>query len=317
MINYNKPAKNDSTFSRFLALHYNMKETLPSLLNQVNVRNDQDPLNIRLGNPDLKGTLQHSAFVFCNISRSQPYRSISMDAGITLHQNSISQGYTYEPSTGVYTYRPMNVNGNWSTNLSFSIYSNLNKAGTLIYRLSASGNYSQNVDYAALAGSIASELSHVNNWNFNQQFSLDYRQKWSSISLWENVNYRHANQKEGTIDNVNTVNFNYGVSGRLQLLKQAWVSTSLSMFSKRGYNDPSLNRNELIWNASAETSLLKNKLSLKLQAVDLLRQLSNITVNINGQGRTETLYNTLPRYVMLHLTYKFQKYPKRGQQQEK
>lgn len=317
MINYNKPAKNDSTFSRFLALHYNMKETLPSLLNQVNVRNDQDPLNIRLGNPDLKGTLQHSAFVFCNISRSQPYRSISMDAGITLHQNSISQGYTYEPSTGVYTYRPMNVNGNWSTNLSFSIYSNLNKTGTLIYRLSASGNYSQNVDYAALAGSIASELSHVNNWNFNQQFSLDYRQKGSSISLWENVNYRHANQKEGTIDNANTVNFNYGVSGRLQLLKQAWVSTSLSMFSKRGYNDPSLNRNELIWNASAETSLLKNKLSLKLQAVDLLRQLSNITVNINGQGRTETLYNTLPRYVMLHLTYKFQKYPKRGQQQEK
>ncbi len=51
-------------------------------------------------------------------------------------------------------------------------------------------------------------------------------------------------------------------------------------------------------------------MSLKLEAYDLLHQLSNVVVGINGQGRTETVYNTLPRYVMLHLTYRFQKFPK-------
>ena len=33
--------------------------------------------------------------------------------------------------------------------------------------------------------------------------------------------------------------------------------------------------------------------------------------NINGQGRTETVYNTLPRFLMLHLNFKIQKYPKK------
>jgi len=312
-IDYDRPAKNDSSFKHILSFHYNMTETLPSLLNQVNVRNDKDPLNIRLGNPDLKGTVRHSVTAGYYARRNQPHFYCYVRTNVNVIRNSISQGYTYEPSTGVYTYRPLNVNGNWNASLDFNMYFNLNKKKTFSYSVSAGSNYLRNVDYAALAGSAGSELSHVNNWTLTQNHSLTYSQKGNYVSLQSNVNYRHANQKEGTIDNVNAINFSYGLTGRIQLLKQVWVITNLNMYSKRGYSDPSLNRDELIWNASAGVSLIKNKLVLNLQAFDLLHQLSNITVNINGQGRTETLYNTLPRYVMLHLTYKFQKYPKNKQ----
>ena len=82
------------------------------------------------------------------------------------------------------------------------------------------------------------------------------------------------------------------------MTKWASVSTDLRVHSKRGCNAPSLNRDELLWNANANCSLVKNQLSLKLEAYDLLHQLSNVVVGINGQGRTETVYNTLPRYVI-------------------
>jgi len=47
---------------------------------------------------------------------------------------------------------------------------------------------------------------------------------------------------------------------------------------------------------------------------DLLHQLSNTTYEVNAQGRTETMRNTLPRYLMLHVSYKFQKIPKNRKQ---
>lgn len=44
---------------------------------------------------------------------------------------------------------------------------------------------------------------------------------------------------------------------------------------------------------------------------DLLHQLSNTTYEVNARGRTETIHNTLPRYLMLHLTYNWSKMPKK------
>ena len=52
-------------------------------------------------------------------------------------------------------------------------------------------------------------------------------------------------------------------------------------------------------------------LTLALDGFDILGNLSNISQVLNSQGRTETYRNSLPRYVMLHLTYNWQKVPKK------
>ena len=49
----------------------------------------------------------------------------------------------------------------------------------------------------------------------------------------------------------------------------------------------------------------------RLEGFDLFRQLSSTNIVINGQGRAETIHNTLPRYVMLHLTYNWSRVPKK------
>jgi hypothetical protein len=56
---------------------------------------------------------------------------------------------------------------------------------------------------------------------------------------------------------------------------------------------------------------LKGKLIAKLTAYDLLKKLSTTSYNVNAQGRTETWYRSVPRYVMFTLAYRFNKQPEK------
>jgi hypothetical protein len=77
------------------------------------------------------------------------------------------------------------------------------------------------------------------------------------------------------------------------------------MFSKRGYYSELMNTDDLVWNAELSRSFLKDKLTLKLQAFDLLHQLSKVQYSVNAQGRTEIWNNCIPRYLMMTIGYRF------------
>ena len=83
------------------------------------------------------------------------------------------------------------------------------------------------------------------------------------------------------------------------------------MYSRRGYEESSMNTNELVWNASLSRPFMKGKLVVKVDAFDILNQLSNTRYVVNGQGRTETWQLCIPRYAMLKVAYKFNKNPKK------
>ena len=69
-----------------------------------------------------------------------------------------------------------------------------------------------------------------------------------------------------------------------------------------------MNTNNLVWNARLERTF--GKFTVMADGFDLLGKLSNVRKVINAQGRTETWYNTVPRYAMLHIMYKLHFKPK-------
>ena len=84
------------------------------------------------------------------------------------------------------------------------------------------------------------------------------------------------------------------------------LSTDLHQNSRRGYADRALNTNELVWNAQLSQSFLKGSpLSVSVQFYDLLRQQSNFSRSINAYQRTDTEYNSINSYAMLHVVYRF------------
>ena len=54
----------------------------------------------------------------------------------------------------------------------------------------------------------------------------------------------------------------------------------------------------------------------KLQGFDILRQLSTTSYAVNAQGRTETWHNSIPRYAMLSLSWRFNVNPKKKNAEE-
>ena len=83
-------------------------------------------------------------------------------------------------------------------------------------------------------------------------------------------------------------------------------------YSRRGYNDPTMNTTDWVWNASlAKTLGKKQQWIIKANAFDLLQQIANIRKTVNVQGRTETWYNTIPSYLTLHVVYRLDVKPKK------
>ena len=75
--------------------------------------------------------------------------------------------------------------------------------------------------------------------------------------------------------------------------------------SRRGYNDKSMNTNELVWNAQISQSFLRGKpLSVMLQFYDILDNQSNFSRSISSMQRSDTQYNSINSYVMLTAVYR-------------
>ena len=65
-----------------------------------------------------------------------------------------------------------------------------------------------------------------------------------------------------------------------------------------------MNTNELVWNAQVSQSFLKSKsLTVSLQLYDILHNLSSVSRTIDALKRSDTSYNTINSYAMLHVIY--------------
>lgn len=321
-------------WTRSLRLFYGIEFQTPDLFQKVNILNNENPLIRRYGNPNLRGATIHRMQI--NLGRNWREKRISHNTGggLRFFRHQVSQGQTYDAATGITTYRPENVEGNWQTYFFNYFNMPLDKPKRLTMNIYTHGDYTRHVDIAttqvataptAAAGEPATtspqSLTHVNNYYIQNRLTLSYTFGNLSLSLPTHVEYRHTTNEEGTIAPINATNFQYGLTANYNFKKSSeshiprWLqgftlATDLKMFSRRGYGSAELNTNDLVWNASISHTFAKNRLTARLEGFDLLGQLSSTTIVINGLGRTETLRNTLPRYAMLHLTYRLAKQPK-------
>ncbi len=132
-----------------------------------------------------------------------------------------------------------------------------------------------------------------------------------SFSFKLGLIYRNARSHREDFTDLNIRNYDYGLTATFQLPWRLQLSTDLIMFSRRGYNDTSLNTDDLVWNVRLPYTAMKGKLVFMPDGFDILSQLSNVTYELNGQGRVETRRNVLPQYALFHVQYKLNKNPKK------
>ncbi|MDE7117948.1 MAG: hypothetical protein K2O61_04815, partial [Bacteroidaceae bacterium] len=78
-----------------------------------------------------------------------------------------------------------------------------------------------------------------------------------------------------------------------------------------GYSNNELNKLMCDWDMTLSKPVLKDKITLKLQAIDILRQYKSVAYIVNERGIRETRAISLPSYLLFSATYAFNKNPKK------
>ncbi len=285
-------------------IHYRGDTRQPDITQLLDITDDSNPLYITKGNPGLKPQFTNSLNAYYKNYISKYKRSIVLYGNYRHIRNSISNLVLYNAETGGSTSRPENINGNWNADGGFNFNTAIDSAAHWNLGSDTRLRYNNFVGYVAQAKSDAQENT-TRTTNVSQRLNMSYRNDWLELTLDGYVNYQHSrNELQPTAD-LDTWQFNYGGQMLLRLPLGIELSSNLRQHSRRGYNDPSSNTNELIWNGQVSKSFLKSKtLIVALNFYDLLGQQSNYERWVNASGRSDTRYNSINSYAMLHVRYR-------------
>jgi hypothetical protein len=287
-----------------MRINYRANTSQPSMTDLLDIRDDSNPLNIREGNPGLKPSFtQNMRFQYNNYWQSHQ-RSLMVNANFSTTANSISNKVTYDQKTGVNTTRPENINGNWNAFAMVMFNTSIDSAGYFNVNTFTTLRYAHNVGYVSLSQQDSQE-SVTRSTTYGERLAASYRNSWFELELNGSVDYMHARSQLQDNNNLDTWTFSYGGSVMFTAPWGTQLSTNMNMNSRRGYNDAAMNTNELIWNAQMAQSFLRgNALTLSLQFYDILKEQSTFSRSISAMQRTDTEYNAITSYAMLHVIYR-------------
>ena len=285
-------------------IHYRGDTRQPDITQLLEIRDDSNPLYITSGNRGLKPQFTNSLNVYYNNYIQRYKRSIVLYGNYRHIRNSISNMVTYNAETGGSESRPENINGNWNADGGFNFSTAIDSAAHWNVGSDTRLRYNNYVSYVsqAMSGSVKNTTKTT---NLTQRLNASFRNDWLEVTLDGNVNYQHSRNELQPSADLDTWRFSYGGQMMVRLPIGLEISTNLHENSRRGYNDPSSNTNELIWNGQISKTFLKSKtLVVALNFYDLLGQQSNYDRWVNATGRSDTRYNSINSYAMLHVRYR-------------
>lgn len=286
---------------------WGLKSRTPDMVTMVDFTDDTNPLYIRKGNRDLKNAQQFDTRLYYRHTNKERGSRFQLEELYSVLSNALSQGYTYDTSTGIREASYYNVNGNWNAQGLIGYVKQI-RGGLMIGNLFGVG-HSTNVD---LVGENSSQLSRskVYDLTFSDEFHLEYR--FDKYRLGLEIEGKHdrftSNRSDFTQQNTWTVKS--GLNAVIELPANIQFATDFSVYNRRGYTEQALNTDNFVWNARLTYRAMKGQILLMLDGYDIFHDLSNVSYTINAQGRTEIYRTVLPRYFMFHIQWRFNQKPK-------
>ena len=288
-----------------LRFTYRGNTSQPSMTDLLDIVDDSNPLNVRQGNPRLKPSFTQNFRLFYNNYIPNHQRSIMAHVNFSTTRNAVSNMVTYNPETGSSLTRPENINGNWNAFGMFMFNTALDSAAFFNVNTFTTLRYNNNVGYVSVNRSASSEKSTTRSTTIGERLSGNYRNQWFEFEINGSLEYLHARSELQTNNNMDTWTFSYGANLMAMAPWGTQISTGMTMNSRRGYNDESMNTNELIWTAQLSQSFLRNNaLTLTFQMYDILHQQSTFSRTVSAMQRSDSEYNAITNYAMLHVIYR-------------
>ncbi len=281
----------------------------PSVTELQNVVNNQNPLNLRVGNPNLGQSFNHN--IFANISKVNLEKSktlfmflnysatsnfIGNSTFLTAQDTLINGEILLRP--GGQISRPENLDGNFRTRF-FLTY------GMPVKKIKSNLNLNTRLGFNRTPGLINGDLNLNDNIDLSQGFTL-------SSNISKNVDFTISTTGTYTIVNSSlqsNLDQNYYIQeSNLRLYYspnngKTFIGNNINNTFYRGLS-AGLDQSVWLWNIEAGQRFAKNnKAELKVVIFDLLNQNNSISRTISDVAVTDVFTNVLTRYGMLTFTY--------------
>ncbi|RYY40738.1 MAG: hypothetical protein EOO08_06305 [Chitinophagaceae bacterium] len=266
------------------------------------IRDNNDPLNVFIGNPNLKVGFNNQFSLGFN--KSKPLKGIWMYASLSynISSNDIAFKNDLDLRTGKQTYQPVNVNGNrrWWAWTNWSRDRGNKKVG---YGFQVGGNGSIN-------NSFVNNNPNVSRYaNINVNPNISYR--WDdhvTIQVGPEVQYNISSSSLQPDRNANYFTYGGDVEGTVQLPAKMQFSVTGRFDVRQKVAGFSGTPNNYLVNAELTRKFFKdNSLLLKLTVNDVFNQNVGFNRNFDSNFINEERYNRIARYFMLRLEWSFSK----------
>jgi hypothetical protein len=281
---------------------YNGRSSAPDVSDLQEIISITDPLNLQYGNPNLKPSFNNRFNLMYNHYFDKSQMSMNANLSYSNTINSVANKMTYNSQTGGRTYTKTNVNGNWNTNGFFSFNTPLwDKRFTISSNSGAS--YSNAVSYTTVNANTDAVLSNTHNMNLNERLTTSFRNDVFDVSLNGGIRYNLTKNNKQTNSNRETFDYSAGLSTNVNLPWNIALSSDIDCSIKTGYSS-GIDTHVYLWNAQLSKTFWKNNATIRFKIYDILREESNISRNISETMMSDTQYNTLGSYFMVHFVYR-------------
>ena len=312
-----------------LRIRYNGYMTQPSMTNLIEVMDNSNPLYISTGNAGLKSSWTDRFNLDYNNYITEKQMGWNINGWANINRRTISNATIYDTQSGVSYSRPMNIDGGWNAGTWMGFNTAIDPKKHFNFNWNQNINYSKNVGYISsdlddgakqyVAGGIDMnglfdylernnllKKATTKSTTLGENLRINYRNDLIEVGVNGGMNYQHARNDMQQNGNRDTWSFSYGGNVVINTPWDMQFSSDISQQSRRGYDDATMNTNELIWNAQLSQNFLKSKnATVSVQWYDILRQRSSISRNYSATNRSDTWTNAIHSYVMVHLIYRF------------
>src|SRR5687767_7096817 len=289
-------------FTRFknLQLDYRALTNQPSVSQLQPLPDISNPLNIKLGNPNLKQEYTHRLTV--NYTGMNPFRNKSFFwfSSYSLTNNRIVN-FDVIDSFGRKTTLPVNVDGVYNLNNDISV-------GWPLRFMKGTLNFNTGVGYSKSIQFINTLRNNIYNISIEPgvEISKSFKDKFD-LTLSGGITYNKAKYSLQSSLNNDYLTQDYGIDAGWQLPKNFYLSTDFRyMISSQ--RSAGFNAKVPLWNASFSKLFLKyNRGEIKLSAYDLLNENEAIVRNTNSNYIEDQNNRVLKRFFLLSFTYSLNK----------
>jgi hypothetical protein len=294
------------TNSKSMDLSYNTSISEPSMNQLSPVPDNSNPLNIYVGNPDLKPQYAQRFNMNFRDFNQLKFTSFFVTMGLNYTADNITDSVTYNNETLARTRKPINYGDNLnfngvanygfrirpiSTRFSVTTSVNVGKSQTLINNVDNITNSFTN------SNTLRADITPGDNFNLGVSARISFNNTTYSQNTQLNPNY-----------------VNQGYSGDLDWrIPNAFNVTSTMDYSIYRYATSNQVQRIPLWNAAVYKSILKGKKAeIRLSINDILGKNQVISQNASGNTFSEQRTNALGRYFLATFTYNINGGPQGG-----